>query len=125
MKICILNSSTKIVKNISLTDSLEGINLPEGEELAPRHDGEIGWRWNGDDWEVPQVEISYDKKSLGVRRLRDFKLIHDVDKYTPIRWSLLNNEQQQKVIEYRQALLDVPQQEGFPDNVTWPEIPDL
>jgi hypothetical protein len=24
---------------------------------------------------------------------------------------------------YRQALRDVPQQEGFPDNITWPEVP--
>jgi hypothetical protein len=24
---------------------------------------------------------------------------------------------------YRQALRDVPQQEGFPDNITWPEAP--
>jgi hypothetical protein len=25
---------------------------------------------------------------------------------------------------YRQALRDVPQQEGFPENVTWPEQPE-
>jgi hypothetical protein len=24
---------------------------------------------------------------------------------------------------YRQALRDIPQQEGFPENVTWPESP--
>ena len=24
---------------------------------------------------------------------------------------------------YRQALRDIPQQEGFPDNITWPEVP--
>lgn len=24
---------------------------------------------------------------------------------------------------YRQALRDVPQQAGFPDNITWPEAP--
>lgn len=24
---------------------------------------------------------------------------------------------------YRQALRDVPQQAGFPDNITWPEVP--
>lgn len=24
---------------------------------------------------------------------------------------------------YRQALRDVPQQEGFPENITWPEAP--
>ena len=24
---------------------------------------------------------------------------------------------------YRQALRDIPQQEGFPENITWPEAP--
>ncbi len=24
--------------------------------------------------------------------------------------------------DYRQALRDIPQQEGFPDNVTWPPV---
>jgi len=125
MKICILDSNTKIVKNVSLTDSLEGINLPEGEELAPRHDGAIGWKWSGTDWEIPQVEVSFDERCLRVRRNRDGRLKVHVDKYTAIRWSLLSADQQQKVLDYRQALLDVPQQEGFPDNVTWPEVPNL
>jgi uncharacterized protein YbjT (DUF2867 family) len=25
---------------------------------------------------------------------------------------------------YRQALRDVPAQAGFPDNITWPEVPE-
>jgi len=27
-------------------------------------------------------------------------------------------------LEYRQALRDVPQQSGFPDEVVWPEVPN-
>lgn len=27
--------------------------------------------------------------------------------------------------EYRQALRDIPQQEGFPENITWPELPSV
>lgn len=30
-----------------------------------------------------------------------------------------------EVREYRQALRDVPQQEGFPEDITWPSKPDL
>lgn len=26
---------------------------------------------------------------------------------------------------YRQALRDIPQQEGFPENITWPELPSV
>ena len=29
-----------------------------------------------------------------------------------------------KIKAYRQALRDVPSQEGFPDNVVWPEEPE-
>ncbi|MDR0709532.1 MAG: phage tail assembly chaperone [Spirochaetaceae bacterium] len=26
--------------------------------------------------------------------------------------------------EYRQALLDIPEQPGYPDTVVWPEVPE-
>jgi hypothetical protein len=38
----------------------------------------------------------------------------------PLRWAELTSEQQAAWATYRQALLDVPQQAGFPHNVTWP-----
>lgn len=125
MKVCILDSTTKIVKNIGVTDSIENVNLLDGEELAPRHDGGIGWKWNGDDWEIPQPEISYEERCNAKRVARNRALKRVVDRYTPIRWTTLTPEQQQKVLDYRQALLDIPQQEGFPDNIIWPEVPDL
>lgn len=28
------------------------------------------------------------------------------------------------ILEYRQALRDIPQQEGFPDSIVWPLNPD-
>jgi polyphosphate kinase len=34
-----------------------------------------------------------------------------------------STEQQQELQVYRQALLDVPQQSGFPEDVVWPEQP--
>lgn len=33
-------------------------------------------------------------------------------------------EPSQAWLDYRQALRDVPQQEGFPDNITWPTKPE-
>lgn len=33
------------------------------------------------------------------------------------------DEQKAELATYRQALLDVPQQEGFPSEVTWPDKP--
>jgi hypothetical protein len=41
-----------------------------------------------------------------------------------LRWAALSDEQRQAWAGYRQALLDVPQQSGFPHNVTWPSKPE-
>lgn len=40
----------------------------------------------------------------------------------PLRWASLSAEQKTAAAEYRQALLDVPQQDGFPSAVIWPEL---
>jgi len=41
----------------------------------------------------------------------------------PMRWELLSEEKKQEWRDYRQALLDIPQQEGFPNEIFWPEVP--
>ena len=35
----------------------------------------------------------------------------------------LSNEQYQRLLQYKQDLRDVPEQSGFPNNVTWPTWP--
>ena len=60
--------------------------------------------------------------SLKVKKQRD-SLLSEVDKFNVIRWSLISEEQQTAWINYRQALLDVPQQSGFPHSVIWPIKP--
>jgi len=59
-----------------------------------------------------------------VRRERDSRL-QELDKIVsnPLRWASYTTEKQNELSEYRQALLDVPQQEGFPYEVKWPEHP--
>lgn len=42
----------------------------------------------------------------------------------PLRWASLSTEQQQALADYRLALLEVPQQEGFPVAVVWPVMPE-
>lgn len=63
----------------------------------------------------------YDK-GQEVRKMRD-ELISKTD-WTQTFDSPLSDEEQVIVRTYRQALRDVPQQEGFPLDVTWPEKPD-
>ena len=59
-----------------------------------------------------------------VRAERDRLLVTVVDPLVsnPLRWSDLTTETQGAWATYRSALLDVPQQEGFPDTITWPEL---
>lgn len=60
-----------------------------------------------------------------VRNERDQLLSNVVDKFVSnqLRWASLTAEQQQAWADYRQALLDIPQQAGFPHDVVWPTKP--
>jgi hypothetical protein len=59
-----------------------------------------------------------------VRADRDGRLLEvDAIAGNALRWAALDADTQAAWATYRQALLDVPQQEGFPDNVTWPTKP--
>lgn len=56
-------------------------------------------------------------------RLQRNGLLSDVDRVNPIWYSSLTTTQQTELADYRQALLDVPAQPGFPANVVWPTKP--
>jgi len=57
-------------------------------------------------------------------RLRRLEAEVDAIATNALRWASLTEDQRQAWADYRQALLDVPQQEGFPHNVVWPVKPD-
>lgn len=54
---------------------------------------------------------------------RDQLLLLEVDKINAVRWALMTTEKQNEWINYRQLLLDVPQQDEFPNNIIWPTLP--
>lgn len=60
-----------------------------------------------------------------LRRHRNGLLSEEVDPVisNPLRWAELTTEQQNAWSQYRTDLLNVPQQEGFPNTVTWPTEP--
>jgi hypothetical protein len=58
-----------------------------------------------------------------VRMKRDDLLKTEIDSLNPIRWESLTEDQKTAYGIYRQELLDVPQQDGFPFNVDWPVKP--
>ena len=53
------------------------------------------------------------------------QLLREVDVFVgnPLRWAALSSNEQTAWATYRTALLDVPQQSGFPDTITWPTAP--
>jgi len=75
---------------------------------------------------VPPTQAELDAQaSAGVRHQRDWILQNEVDPIVsnPLRWADMTAEQQAAWAAYRTALLNVPQQAGFPHNVTWPDKP--
>ena len=64
------------------------------------------------------------ERTANETRMQRLRYLTSVDAVSAVRLSLLSDEQKQQLIEYRQALLDVPQQSGFPENVAWPSKPD-
>ena len=59
-----------------------------------------------------------------VRKHRDNLLVElDAVAGNPLRWAAMAAEEQTEWSTYRHALLNVPQQEGFPLSVTWPTKP--
>ena len=63
--------------------------------------------------------------AVQVRADRDNRLIEvDAIANNALRWADLTSDKQAEWATYRQALLNVPQQAGFPQTVTWPTEPE-
>jgi hypothetical protein len=72
---------------------------------------------------VAPTQEELDEQAAGsIRSERNAQLEDFVDPIVsnPLRWSSLTKEEQESLTEYRTALLNITNQEGFPHNVTWP-----
>jgi hypothetical protein len=56
-------------------------------------------------------------------RLVRNQLLVAIDRINPAWYASLTTDQQKELQQYRQDLLDVPQQQTFPHSVTWPAKP--
>jgi|688.fasta_scaffold556800_2 hypothetical protein len=74
------------------------------------------------DYSTRTWQINTSRSEQSSRQLRNLEL-QLIDKINPVWYNSLTNEQQQELAQYRQALLDVPQQSGFPITVNWPAKP--
>ena len=72
-------------------------------------------------------QSDYDAKiAANVRRVRNLRLEQEVDPIVsnPLRWAEMTSEEQTTWSQYRTDLLNVPQQSGFPHDVTFPTKPE-
>mgnify|MGYP000892850215 CR=1 FL=1 len=74
---------------------------------------------------VPPTQAELDAATAAsVRADRDARLTEvDAIAGNALRWADLTSAKQAEWSTYRQALLDVPQQAGFPNSITWPTKP--
>ena len=96
-------------------------NIPEWCIDWPEIAGSFGVN---DLYDGVNFSVDPDLLAEGIRNTRDEALKY-VDAITnnALRWAALTAEQQQAWADYRQALLDIPQQSGFPHDVVWPTKP--
>lgn len=70
-------------------------------------------------WFDMAKQQEYDTLAEEIREKRD-KLLAQTD-WTQMIDTALSKEEQERYKKYRQALRDIPEQEGFPYNIDWPE----
>lgn len=73
--------------------------------------------------EFPENEEDpdYSRKKYEIIQRRN-NLLNDSD-YLMMADYPISDEKKQEIKVYRQALRDIPQQDGFPDNIVWPDKP--
>ena len=80
----------------------------------------------GDDWlwDTYTLEWRLDHQEAEDRcRTQRNQLLSLIDRVNPLWYASLTAEQQTQLQQYRQALLDITDQPGFPTEVVWPVKP--
>lgn len=122
MILCILDDNGICVNRIVAQEQDEAF-LGDGQTYAPNHDGQVGWTWDGSAWIEPDERntLAQEDMEAVVRAQRNTLLLRS-------DWVVIAAYEKGDIIaqewqDYRQALRDIPTQEGFPYSVTWPTEP--
>lgn len=124
MKHCVIDQTTGLCVNIIELESADQYQTTDPAlTLAPDCSGEIGWTWDGTAWQELVPIYTDEQWAAKIRRGRDRLLHRHIDRINYIRWSSMSQAEQDAWTVYRQALLEIPQQPGFPNDITWPQPP--
>jgi len=93
-----------------------GQAVPKGQDPST-HNLQYNFDYTTKTW-----QLIYDYTNDNARQQRN-NLLSAVDRVNPVWYATLTAGQQQELQVYRQALLAVPQQAGFPESVEWPAKP--
>lgn len=115
-----MNNFAVIENNLVVNVVVSDINHAESQGWVPLDEfAGIGWSYEDGKFIDKRPKFSVEKTAKLQREQRDFLLertdwcmASDVPQETKDRW-----------LPYRQALRDVPQQTGFPENIIWPVSP--
>lgn len=119
--------SNGVIQNKVLADTAADLSsFPSVYELSDDTPVDIGWVLSGENF-IPPPSPPRDPVavSIEIRKERSRLLTTFVDPFVlnALRWAEMTTEQQAEVANYRRALLDITDQEGFPLNVVWPPLP--
>lgn len=111
MKFYLVKSPAEV--NVILYDGVSKYTPPEGCTLLNEQEF-ASWRIENPEPAKPADELAASVRAQrnGLLAETDWTQAVDVPQEIKDKWA-----------PYRQALRDVPQQEGFPFNVVWPDLP--
>lgn len=119
MRVCILDSNTKICVAAVMLDYPEQWIPVEGQKVANNHDGGIGMQLTESGWISidPPPQMTWDM----IRESRNYMLMNC--DWTVLPDSPLTPEKKQEWIVYRQSLRDITESFSDPNDVIWPTQP--
>lgn len=86
----------------------------------PAAQDQVCWLWHSDlkAWQMDLAGTDAQARALRARYLAK------IDRMNPAWWASLDEIQQAQYNQYRQDLLDMTDQPGWPAVITWPAAPD-
>jgi hypothetical protein len=93
--------------------------IQAGQPMAKEPKPAVHYQYNYQThaWEIDEVYL------MRMGRITRNNLLTAIDRINPVWYASLTADQQTELINYRTALLNVPQQSGFPVTIEWPTKP--